>query len=204
MVEIQQAISSGMSIKTLIKVTLYLFFFFLLFARPLIVLYDSHSWELTLNELGRSFFTASFDLDESCKKIISDEKIYDFPGNKISSFIKLLFVYLSVLSPLGVIIFWFSLIMLIFNKLSSMNSWFFNFLLAFLVYYFLQVIFLVVFNSMNGNALKLSGDNGIIYYFGVPFKCFISLIKAIPKLAYPAKLIADKALKVSNVTGVKL
>jgi len=180
------------SLKKVLSIIFISLFIFMVMAQPLKVFLTTQDIGQTLYSIGEIVFASTKSLADESKAIIEAGDLYKPQETPWLTFKFVLLHYIKLISSLGMILLWLS----IFNKgvslFSSQSSWFFKSFLSLLLYYFLNVLFLLGFYGLQGIDGISGSGNTLAGLISLPVVCFYWFFKALPVILAPLiKLIIN-------------
>lgn len=182
------------SLKKVISIVFITLFIFMVLAQPIKVFLTTQDMGKTLYSVGQIIFASTDNLAKESKLIIDSGDLYKPQDTAWHTFTFVLFRYIGLISALGMILLWLSIFNKTISLFSSQSSWFFKSFLSLLLYYFLNVLFLLGFYGVQGIDGISGSGNTLAGLISLPITCFYWFFKALPIILSPiTKLILNKA-----------
>lgn len=167
-------------------VTLIVVVFTIIFLNAISESIKTQSFEPIVNEIGNRVVLASKNLQTESQLIIDRGGLGDFSGGFFSGMWDLLVRAANIFGAACLFWAWITILAKIFDaspySLNTFSTW----SLAFIAFYVLQVLFLLVFASLNGTVTGIStGDYSIGHIFYIPILSVITFVKALPFILSP-------------------
>lgn len=148
-------------------------------------------------ETGKGFFLSTQKVSEMSQEIINNKGITitrDSFMSKVAAYLSFLFAISSMFMGIKIIAFLIGI-----SPWGNNANAFYNYSLAIIWSYFIQVFFLLGFYGMNNGIHGFSGTGSLTYYMSLPIMAFVNLVRAIPFVLTP---VVNKINSVCNITGI--
>ena len=172
--------------------------FFIIFAHAIVESIQQRSFEPFLKEVGQRVVLASKALQAESKAIVAQEGIYDGSEGRFAGIWGTIKQFSGLLGALIAVWGW----LWVFNFFWSKSPWSYNafttYTLAFLTFWGIQFVILLVTASRAGEPVAfVGGENSITYFAVQPLLAFVDFFKAVPYLLSPASKVVER---IENVT----
>lgn len=181
-------------------------FIIVIVAKPVAVLYTTHSFSAAGYTLGNEFLLSTKNLADESQKIIDNKTAYDFSGGFLKGLGRAFLQYSVLLSAIGAVFIWLKIFAWFASKtpLSYSDNFFINYTVAFFLFYIFQLVTLLVNAGIAHELDGIIGDNSLAYYAFLPIQCFWLFIQALPYIFAPVGEAATRVVDLENKSNFTL
>ena len=163
-------------------------------ANIVMIFIEKRDFSQTLFNVGETFFLSTKSLSASSLEIINKGGVIDVSKGFFSSLFLIFKTYSNLFLALLSVIFWINIIawFIEHSPVSDTSNPFKTYLMAIVLFYFIQLVFILGYSGYKGEIKGLVGDNSVLYYIKLPLFAFWDFLKAIPYLFKPISQVCSQ------------
>ncbi len=171
----------------------------IIFANAISESIRTKSFEPLVNEVGSRLLLVTQNIEDASQEVIDKQGVYNPEGGFFGDTWEVISTFAELIFAMMMFYMWIKVLMFIFSHsfLSENDKWFVNFALSLMMFFILEVIFIITAAAINN---EITGAFDVFRLMAIPITSFIAFFKAIPYILSPIANTVGDYIDKSNTT----